>query len=122
VSVILVVDDDRNNRTLVRMMAEHAGHAVLEAEHGATGLALATSELPNLIVLDLSMPTMSGPEFMRVLRKDPRTREIPVLLYTATEPDAAIRDFMSIYKIAQAITKPSEPLDLMHAIQRALQG
>jgi two-component system phosphate regulon response regulator PhoB len=119
---ILVVDDDQNNRSLVRMVAEHAGHVVLEAADGTTALGLSALHQPNLVVLDLSMPKMSGPEFMRELRKDSRTRGIPVLLYTASEPSAAIRDFMNIYAIAHAITKPSEPLDLMRAIERALRG
>lgn len=120
-ATILVVDDDKNNRLLVRMLAEYGGHRVLEAGDGASGLEISASQRPSLIVLDLSMPAMSGPEFMRELRKNAPTSETPVLLYTATPPDAAMRDFMTIYTIAGAVTKPSEPAELMGAIERALQ-
>jgi CheY-like chemotaxis protein len=119
-ATILVADDDQNNRLLVKMVGEHTGHRVVEAATGEEALSMCAEQPPDLVVLDLSMPAMSGPEFMRALRKGARTSGIPVLLYTATEPDAALRDFMSIYAIAQTVTKPSEPLDLMRAIEQAL--
>ena len=64
---------------------------------------------------------MSGPEFLRALRSDPKTKATAVALYTATPVDAMLRDFMSIYGIAHAIPKPSEPFELIAAVERALR-
>jgi len=117
---ILVVDDDANARLLLRTLLAYAGHAISEAANGAEGLSTAAGDLPDLILLDLSMPSMSGPEFLRALRADVRTRSTAVALYTATAMNAALRDFMEMYRIAHVIPKPSEPRELLEAIERAL--
>jgi CheY-like chemotaxis protein len=121
VATILVVDDDANNRLLVRTVLAHAGHRVLEAGDGAPGLALAAAERPDLIMLDLSLPSMSGPQFLRALREDPQTRNLPVALYTASPVTPVLKEFMEIYGVAGAIPKPSEPVVLVAAVERTLE-
>ena|SRR5579862_2664882 len=119
-ATVLVADDDRNTRLLVRTVLEHAGHTVLEAKDGGEALELAAAHDPDLILLDLSMPSMSGPDFLRMLRSEPRSKATPVVLYTATGMNAALRDFMEIYAIHDVIPKPSEPAELLAAVQRVL--
>jgi CheY-like chemotaxis protein len=121
-ATVLIVDDDPHARLLVTTLVAHAGHVAFEAAGGAEGLASAAQHQPDLVVMDLSMPGMSGPEFVRALRTDPRTRYSRVALYTASRMDEAMRDFMAIYGIASALPKPAEPAELLAAIERALSA
>jgi CheY-like chemotaxis protein len=120
-ATVLVADDDSDTRLLVRTVLEHAGHSVVEAENGSAALSVAERKRPDLILLDLSMPLMSGAEFMRALRVNPQTRSLAAALYTATPMNAAIRDFIEIYAMAGVVPKPSEPLELVLAVERLLQ-
>lgn len=81
--VILVVDDDPAERTLLRRALELDGHRVLEAADGQEGLDLAASERPDLVLLDLEMPRLDGYAVGRRLRSDPETRLLPILVVTA---------------------------------------
>ncbi len=74
---ILVVDDEPDVILLCRVNLQHAGYDVLEASDGEQGLALALSELPDAIVLDLMLPLMDGYGVLDRLRADERTRTIP---------------------------------------------
>ncbi len=118
---ILIVDDDSNNRLLVQIVLGHAGHRVLEAGDGAAGLELASAEQPDLIMLDLSLPLMSGPQFLRALRENPQTRTLPVALYTASSITPVLSDFIEIYGVAGVIPKPAEPTALAAAVERILE-
>jgi CheY-like chemotaxis protein len=120
VATVLVIDDDAATRLLVQTVLAHGGHRVIESSNGEAGLQLAAGEQPDLILLDLSLPGMSGAEFLRTLRRNPRTQALRVALYTASEPTPALEDFMEIYGIAARLPKPSEPLDLIAAVERAL--
>ncbi len=117
---VLIVDDDPNARLLVTTLLAHGGHTALEASSGEQGLELALERQPDLVITDLSLPGMSGPQFLRALRADERTRPLRVALYTASTIDAAMRDFMEIYGVASALPKPAEPRELLAAIERAL--
>ena len=117
---VLVADDDGNTRLLVRTVLTHAGHTVLEAKDGNEALSIAAQHQPQLILLDLSMPRMNGPEFLRALRADARTAGTPVALYTATAMNPALRDFMEMYAIRHVIPKPSEPSELLASVERSL--
>jgi len=91
-SRILVVDDDEVLvKTLVAIF-RRAGHTVLAALDGESGLACARAGAPDLIILDVMMPEMDGLEVCRRLRRDPETRPIPVLMFTALdEPELRAR-------------------------------
>jgi two-component system alkaline phosphatase synthesis response regulator PhoP len=77
---ILVVDDQRNMRQMVRNYLEQAGYRVVEAADGQEALFVARHEKPDLIILDIMMPEMDGYEFMRVFSKESET---PVIMLTA---------------------------------------
>jgi CheY-like chemotaxis protein len=119
---VLVVDDAPEARLLIRTLLSHAGHEVFEAADGTVALASATEHQPALVLLDFSMPGMSGPEFIRALRADSRVSRTVVALYTATTMNPALRDFMEMYDIKHVIPKPSEPMELLAAVERALSG
>lgn len=79
---ILVVDDDRDNLGLIRFILVKAGYRVIEAYSGTRGLELARSERPDLILLDLAMPELDGWEVARILKSDPLTRGITLVVLT----------------------------------------
>lgn len=82
-SRILVIEDEADLQQLLDYNLKQAGHEVLAALHAADGLRLAHDRLPELVVLDLMLPDLSGTEVCKALKGDPRTRDIPVLMLTA---------------------------------------
>jgi CheY-like chemotaxis protein len=79
VSRILVVDDEPDQRFLLRRMFERAGHEVIDAIDGAAALRAVRESAPDLVVTDMMMPIMDGMELIRCLRGDPATAHIPIL-------------------------------------------
>jgi adenylate cyclase len=91
-SRILVVDDNASNRDLLSRRLQREGHTVLQAEDGVIALAMVEKERLDLVLLDLMMPGISGYEVLTQLKRDPRSREIPVIMISAlTELDAIVR-------------------------------
>ena len=82
---VLVIDDDKNLRDALRVALETAGLAVLEADNGAEGLAMAKKYKPDLTLLDIMMPKMNGQETLRELRKDEWGKTAQVLLLTSLD-------------------------------------
>lgn len=76
---ILVVDDEPDQRFLLRRIFERAGHQVSDACDGAAALKAVQESPPDLVVTDIMMPVMDGVEFIRRLRGDPATAGIPIL-------------------------------------------
>lgn len=76
---ILVVDDEPDQRALLRRIFERAGHEVRDAGHGAAALAAVRQSAPDLVVTDMMMPVMDGPELILRLRAEPTTAGIPIL-------------------------------------------
>ena len=83
VPVVLIVDDNERNRRLARDVLRAAGLRTIEAATGASGIALATEELPEVILLDLELPDMDGEDVARELRKEARTARIAVVALSA---------------------------------------
>jgi CheY-like chemotaxis protein len=81
--IILVADDTDDIRLMIRVMLEHKGHRVVEAAHGREAVELATSERPDVILMDLNMPVMDGIEATRCLRGQPETSNMPIIAVTA---------------------------------------
>ena len=81
---VLVIEDEPDNRDLVRFVLEMAGHEVVEAVTGEEGLALAREARPNVVLTDVSLPgLLDGYEVTRRIRADPELRDLPVLAITA---------------------------------------
>ncbi len=86
-SHILIVDDEWMNRELLQAYLTLGGHTVSEANSGEKALALLDEKLPDLIMLDIRMPGMSGFEVCMQLKSNERTSSIPVLMVSALESD-----------------------------------
>ena len=80
---VLVIEDNPANMTLATFLLQSAGHSVLAATDAETGLTLARSEQPDLILMDIQLPRMDGLEATGLLKADPATRDIPVVALTA---------------------------------------
>ena len=80
---ILIVDDERDLVDLIGMNLQRHGYEVLQASDGRIGLELARKQSPDLVILDLMMPGLSGQEVATKLKGDPQTANIPILMLTA---------------------------------------
>jgi len=82
--LVLIIEDNANNRLLVRDVLQVTGYRTEEAETAEEGLRLARQLMPALIVMDIELPGMSGMDALRYLRDDPATSRIPVIAVTAS--------------------------------------
>ena len=80
---ILIIEDTENNRVLLARRLKPKGHEVVTAEDAEKGLPLASTERPNLILMDVGLPGIDGWEATRRLKADPATRQVPVIALTA---------------------------------------
>jgi two-component system cell cycle response regulator DivK len=80
---ILHVEDNEFNRKIVRDLLSRTTYGLIEATDGEMGVALASQELPDLILMDLQMPKLSGADATRKLRADPKTARIPIIAVTS---------------------------------------
>jgi len=82
--LILIVDDNENNRKLARDVLEFAGFSTVEATGGVEAVALTLEHRPDLVLMDIRMPDLSGTEALKLLREDSRTAEIPIVALTSS--------------------------------------
>ena len=117
--LVLVADDDEDIRALVSFRLEKAGYAVVQAANGEEALELARERTPDLAVLDVMMPRLTGDEVTRRIRADEATSGIPVILLTARvqEEDVA-RGFEA--GADDYIKKPFSPQELRARVQAIL--
>ena len=118
--LVLVADDEEDIRALVAFRLKRAGYDVITAADGAEALTLATTRLPDLIVLDMMMPKATGLEVTRSLREQDSTRGIPVILLTARAQEA---DVASGFEAGadDYVKKPFSPMDLQLRVQALLE-
>lgn len=79
---ILIVDDEKDTLLVLEKQLSAAGYSVITADNGASCVALAKSQQPDLVILDVQMPDMDGGEVAAILRDEPTTRYIPVIFLT----------------------------------------
>jgi CheY-like chemotaxis protein len=116
---ILVIDDHAEHLYFFRKVLGDAGYDVVESQTAEGGLALAFSEQPRLIILDLIMPDTTGWEVAHELKSDPRTAQTPVFLVTAFPSRASERwDFDG--DCDALLVKPIEPRRLLAEVKRWL--
>jgi two-component system, cell cycle response regulator DivK len=119
--LVLIVDDVQDNRTVYVLFLRFSGFRVAEAENGVEAIKQAEALMPDAIVMDLSLPIMDGWEATRRLKRDPRTKNIPVLVLTGhalPEHAKAARDA----GCDMVITKPCLPDQLLSAIRGILEA
>ena len=115
---ILVVDDEPAIRALVRAALSEHGYRVLEAADGAQALRLALSERPDLVLLDVALPGMSGLEVSRRLREDSGTASTPILLLTGLAPETWPVE--GRFDAQGLVQKPFSPQGLVRQVAEAL--
>jgi CheY-like chemotaxis protein len=117
---ILIIDDEDDIREVAALSLQSvAGWDVIVANSGAQGVARATEQRPDAILLDVMMPGMDGPTTFRELRKNPATADIPVLLLTAKVQGSDQRRFADL-GVQAILFKPFDPLTLSSQISSAL--
>lgn len=118
-NTILVVDDQPQNIRLIgTLLREH--YNLLIADNGPKAIETALGKMPDLILLDIMMPEMSGFEVCEALKNDKRTREIPIIFLTAkTETE----DLLKAFEIGGVdyVTKPFNALEVMARIKTHLE-
>ena len=82
--LILIVEDNEQNRKVARDLLQVHGYRTIEAETGEDAIALASTHAPDLVVMDVRLPGMSGVDALAKMRAAPTTRAIPVLAFTAS--------------------------------------
>ena len=112
---VLVVDDEPDVLLLCRLNLQQRGHEMLEAADGSAALALARDRHPDVIVLDLMLPGMSGYDVLEALQRDEDTTDIPVLVLTAKSLRAD-RERSHGLGAAAFLTKPFLPNDLCEMV------
>ncbi len=119
-ATILVVEDEPAIQSLIEINLRRAGHEVMLAADAETARRLVTAALPDLILLDWMLPGMSGIDFARQLRRDARTRTLPIIMLTARADE---RDKIEGFDIGadDYITKPFSPRELMARIKALLR-
>ena len=116
---ILVVDDDVDTLRLVGLMLQRQGYQIAAASNGQQALALALSEKPDLILLDVMMPDMDGYEVTRRLRANPSTVSTPIIMFTAkSQVDDKVMGFEA--GVDDYLTKPTQPRELFAHVKAVL--
>jgi signal transduction histidine kinase/CheY-like chemotaxis protein len=113
---VLVVDDDSNIRSLLRQELTEAGYVVRLAEDGRQALALIREETPGLVILDIMMPEMNGFDVAAVLKNDPATMDIPIIILSIVEDKE--RGFR--LGVDRYLTKPIDTVSLFHEVDALL--
>lgn len=118
---ILVIDDHAPTRMIFSRILGKQGYQVIQADNGLEGCEKATSENPDLILLDVMMPEMGGFEALGKLKADPITRPIPVMMLTYRDMPY---DLASAFAMGASgyIIKPVVPDDLSDSVGRVLSS
>ena len=117
---ILIVEDHPTMREAMRMVLEHEGFAIREAADGAAALSMVRQQQPDLVFLDLNIPGTSGADVLRELKGDPETRDVRVIIVTATGEEG--REQVISLGADEYFTKPFSPLALLRTVDRVLAG
>lgn len=117
--VVLVADDDRDIIDLVTLRLDRSGYFVLQAFDGQEALDLALEHLPDICVLDVTMPRLDGYEVTRRLRADEGARSIPIILLSAHAEEADAEDALDA-GATEFIRKPFSPRELKSRVDALL--
>jgi DNA-binding response OmpR family regulator len=117
---VLVVDDTEANVKLVRALLRGAGYEVATAASGTEALLVAASENPDLILLDIMLPDLTGFEICQRLRAAPETRQTPIIFLTALHE---MEDHMKAMDVGgdDVLTKPINKLELLTRVKSLLR-
>lgn len=117
---VLIIDDEERNRKLLEVLVQADGYATLLAADGDAGIALALSEQPDIVLLDLMMPDTDGFEVVQRLKRNPITQCLPIIVVTALD-DVASRRRILASGAEEFIGKPVDRWELSLRISRLLK-
>lgn len=118
-ALVLVVDDYQDCREMYAAYLALAGFRVLKAGNGAEAVDIARRAVPDVVLMDLSLPGMDGCEATRQLKSDPRTRDVPVIALTAQNL-CGVED-VRMFGFETLLTKPCLPDDLAREVVAVLR-
>lgn len=119
--LVLVADDNNDSRQLLVDIVSNMGHDIVEANNGLDALALARERLPDLILLDVTMPGMSGFDVCANLKSDPTTQQIPILMLTAlSDVDHRVEGLK--LGADDYLGKPFNPRELVERVRTRLRS
>ena len=116
---VVYVEDNEYNRKIVRQLLGRTSYRLLEALDGESGVAIARQELPQLILMDVQLPKMSGLEATRTLKADPRTRDIPIIVITSFALSGD-REKAAAAGADSYLAKPYSPRELLALVRQFL--
>jgi CheY-like chemotaxis protein len=116
---ILLVDDSRTSLFMERMILRQGPYDLVIANDGIEGLEQAKAEFPDLILMDVVMPRMTGFEALRALRSEPSTRHIPVILVTTRGESENVEEGWEA-GCSDYINKPINPEELLAKVRSCL--
>jgi two-component system response regulator MtrA len=117
--VVLAADDDEDILALVAFRLERSGYTVIQARDGQEALELALAEKPDLAVLDVMMPGVSGLDAIKQIRSDPDLADLPVILLTARAQESDVETGFDS-GADDYITKPFSPRELASRVEALL--
>ena len=116
---ILYVEDNEYNRKIVRQLLARTSYRLIEAVDGEAGVAQAMQELPDLILMDVQLPKISGLDATRTLKSDPRTRDIPIIVITSFALSGD-REKAAAAGATRYLAKPYSPRELLAMVREIL--
>ena len=117
---ILLIDDDPQMRKLIMDFMGQQGHEVIIAQDGAFGVSMTALEYPDIILLDMMMPVMSGPEALDMLKREPGLSGIPVVVVSAND-DPDLKQQMLNAGVVAYINKPVDLTALLSCVEGTLR-
>jgi len=116
---ILSIDDSKTIRLLLARLFRPFACELMEAANGEEGLAVASRENPDLIILDYNMPVMDGIAMLRKMREDPRLKHTPVIMLTA---DSGLQSLATVARLGvrDYVTKPFREEELLGKVGRII--
>ena len=119
---ILYIEDEKEMLDLTRIVLEREGYEMLAAVGGADGIEAVKREKPDLVLLDLMMPDVDGWEVYRQMKADKEVADIPVIIITARTQSIDKVLGLKVAKVADYITKPFGPSDLINSVKKVLDS
>jgi len=116
---VLYVEDNEYNRKIVRQLLSRTSYRLLEAPDGETAIALVRQDRPDLVLMDVQLPRMSGLDVTRVLRAEPATADIPIIVVTSFALSGDDQRAMAA-GASGYLAKPYSPRDLLALIRKFL--
>ncbi len=116
---ILIAEDERDIRDLIAFTLQFAGHEVITTSNGEEALQAVRAQKPQLVLLDVRMPRLTGYEVCKEIKADPETQAIPVIFLSAKGQEAEIRDGLEA-GAEQYLLKPFSPDQLIEQVNKIL--